>query len=87
MTKCRYTEAQILGVLCQAKGGRPVPELCREHGISSATCHKWRGKYGGMDYFIMSEMKALEDENEELKRLLAEAMILHRAQGSAVEKI
>lgn len=68
MKKSRFTEAQIMGVLRQAGGGMPVPELCREHGISSATFYKWRAKYGGMDASMVSQMKALEDENRRLKR-------------------
>ena len=50
----------------------PVPELCREHGISSATFYKWRARYGGMDASMMSQMKALEDENRRLKRMFAD---------------
>jgi putative transposase len=72
MKKSRFTEAQIMGVLRQAEGGMPVPELCREHGISSATFYKWRAKYGGMDASMMSQMKSLEDENRRLKRMFAD---------------
>ncbi len=72
MKKSRFTEAHIMGVLRQAEGGMPVPELCREHGISSATFYKWRAKYGGMDASMMSQMKALEDENRRLKRMFAD---------------
>ncbi|RSB66459.1 transposase, partial [Rhizobium pisi] len=54
MKKSRFTEAQIKAVLRQAEGGVPVPELCREHGISSASFYKWRAKYGGMDASMMS---------------------------------
>ena len=68
MKKSRFTEAEIMGVLRQAEGGLPVSELCREHGISSATFYKWRAKFGGMDASMMSQMKALEDENRRLKR-------------------
>lgn len=72
MRKTRFTEPQIMAVLRQAEGGVAVPELCREHGISSASFYKWRAKYGGMDASMMSQMKALEDENRRLKRMFAD---------------
>lgn len=72
MKKSRFTEAQIMGVLRLAESGLPVLELCRKHGISSALFDKWRGKYGGMDASMMSQMKALKDENQRLKRMFAD---------------
>ena len=72
MRKTRFTEPQIMAVLRQAEGGVAVPELCREHGISSASFYKWRAKYGGMDASMMSQMKALEGENRRLKRMFAD---------------
>ena len=72
MRKTRFTEPQIMAVLRQAEGGVAVPELCREHGISTASFYKWRSKYGGMDASMMSQMKALEDENRRLKRMFAD---------------
>ena len=72
MKKSRFTETQIMAVLRQAEGGMPVPDLCREHGISTASFYKWRAKYGGMDASMMSQMKALEDENRRLKRMYAD---------------
>ena len=69
MKKSRFTDSQILGVLKQAEAGTPVPELCRTHGISSATFYKWRSKYGGMDASMISQMKALEEENRRLKKI------------------
>lgn len=75
MKKSRFTDSQILGVLKQAEAGTPVPELCRTHGISSATFYKWRSKYGGMDTSMMSRLKALEDENRRLKKMYAESQM------------
>ncbi len=56
----------------QAENGVPVPELCREHGMSSASFYKWRAKYGGMDASLMARLKELEDENRRLKKMYAE---------------
>jgi putative transposase len=67
MKMTRYSEPQILAILRQAEGGVPVSELCREHGMSNASFYKWRSKYGGMDASMISQMKALEDENRRLK--------------------
>ena len=72
MKKSRYTDSQILAILKQAEAGTPVPELCREHGMSSPTFYKWRSKYGGMDASLMARMKELEDENRRLKKMYAE---------------
>jgi putative transposase len=75
MKKSRFTDSQIIAVLKQAENGAKVPQLCREHGISSATFYKWRSKYGGMDVSLMSRMKELEDENRRLKKMYAEAQL------------
>lgn len=72
MKKSRYTDSQVLAILKQAESGKPLSELCREHGMSSATFYKWRAKYGGMDASLMSRMKELEDENRRLKKMYAE---------------
>ena len=72
MKMSRFSEPQILAILRQAEGGFPVPELCREHGMSTASFYKWRSKYGGMDASMISQMKALEDENRRLKKMCAE---------------
>ena len=72
MKKSRYTDSQILAILKQAEGGTPVPQLCREHGMSSATFYKWRAKYGGMDTSMMARLKELEEENRRLKKMYAE---------------
>jgi putative transposase len=72
MKKSRFTDSQILAILKQAETGVPVPELCREHGMSSATFYKWRAKFGGMDASMMARLKELEDENRRLKKMYAE---------------
>ncbi len=72
MKTSRFSEPQILAILRHAEGGVPVPELCREHGMSTASFYKWRSKYGGMDASMISQMKALEDENRRLKKMYAE---------------
>ena len=68
MKNAKFSEAQIMAILRQAENGVPVSELCREHGMSSASFYKWRAKLGGMDASMMSEMKAMAEENRRLKR-------------------
>jgi len=75
MKKSRFSDSQIIAVLKQAEGGTPVPELCRQHGISSATFYKWRSKFGGMDASLMAQLKELQDENRRLKKLYVEAQL------------
>jgi putative transposase len=75
LKKSRFTDSQIIAILKQAEAGTPVPELCREHGISSATFFKWRSKYGGMEASMVSRMKELEEENRRLKKMYAEAQM------------
>ena len=72
MKKSRFTDSQIMAILKQAEGGAPIAELCREHGISSATFYKWRSKFGGMDTSLMKRLRELEDENRRLKKMYAE---------------
>ena len=72
MKKSKYTDSQIMAILKQAEAGAPVPKLCREHGMSSATFYKWRAKYGGMDASMMARLKELEEENRRLKKMYAE---------------
>ena len=72
MKKSKYSDAQIMAILKQAENGVPVPDLCREHGMSSASFYKWRSKYGGMDASLMARMKELDEENKRLKKMYAE---------------
>ena len=72
MKMTRYSDPQILAILRQGEGGVPVSELCREHAMSNASFYKWRSKYGGMDASMISQMKALEDQNQRLKKMYAE---------------
>ena len=72
MKKSRYSDSRIMAIIKQAEAGTPVPELCREHGMSSTSFYKWRSKYGGMDASMMTRLKELEDENRRLKKMYAE---------------
>ncbi len=72
MKKAHFSDCQILAILKQAETGVPIPELCREHGMSNSSFYKWRSKYGGMDASLMARMKELEDENRRLKKMYAE---------------
>ena len=86
MKKSRYTDSQIMAILKQAETGTPVPELCREHGMSSATFYKWRAKYGGMDASLMARMKELEEENRRLKKMYAEERLKAEIVQEALQK-
>ena len=85
MKTSRFTDSQILAILKQAEGGLPVPELCREHGMSSATFYKWRAKFGGMDASLMKRMKELEDENRRLKKMYAEERLVSEIRQEVIE--
>lgn len=85
MKKSRFTDSQVLAILKQAESGVPVPELCREHGMSSASFYKWRAKFGGMDASLMKRMKELEDENRRLKKMYAEEKLKAEIRQEALE--
>lgn len=86
MKTSRFSDSQILAILKQAEDGIPVTELCREHGMSSATFYKWRAKYGGMDASLMARMKELEKENARLKRMYADVQLRHDVLQEALTK-
>lgn len=86
MKKSRYTDSQSITLLKQAQAGTPIPALCREHDMSSATFYKWRAKYGGMDASMMARLKALEEENRCLKKMVAEARLKTEMVQEALQK-
>ena len=75
MKRSRFSEEQIIGILKEHQARMTAGELCRKHGISDATFYTWRKKYGGMEVSDAKRLKALEEENAKLKRLLAESMM------------
>lgn len=75
MKKQRFTEEQIIAVLKEQEAGAKAADLCRKHGISEATFYNWKAKYGGMEVSEAKRLKALEEENAKLKKLLAEQML------------
>jgi len=85
MKKSRFTDSQIIAILNQAEAGTPVPDLCREHGMSSASFYKWRAKYGGMDASLMTRLKDLEEENRRLKKMYAEERLVSEVRKEALE--
>ncbi len=86
MKKSRYSDSQIISILKQAEAGTPVPELCREFGMSNASFYKWRAKYGGMDASLMTRMKELEAENSRLKKMYADVQLQNDVIREAMAK-
>jgi putative transposase len=75
MKRKRFTEEQIIGILREHEAGAKAADLARKHGLSEATLYNWKAKFGGMDVSDAKKLRALEDENGKLKRLLADAML------------
>jgi putative transposase len=75
MRKSRFTEEQIIAILTEQERGVPTAEVCRKHGVSTATFYKWKAKFGGLDVSDARRLKTLESENARLKKLLADSML------------
>ena len=86
MKKSKFTDSQIMSILKQNESGVKVTDLCREHGISSATFYKWRSKYGGMDASMITRLKELEAENASLKKMYAEERLKAEVIQEAMSK-
>ncbi len=86
MKKPRYSDSQIMAILNQAQAGTPVSQLCREHGMSSASFYKWRAKYGGMDTSMIARLKELEAENGRLKKMYADVQLQNDVIKEAMAK-
>jgi putative transposase len=86
MKKSKFSDSEIISILKQAEAGIPVPNVLREHGISSATFYKWRSRYGGMDLPMITKLKELEQENSRLKKMYAEEKLKSEILKEAIEK-
>ena len=86
MKKSRFTETQIISILKQHEGGFKVADICRENGISTATFHNWKAKYGGLDVRQLHQLKELITENARLKRMYAETSMINDALKEVIEK-
>ena len=75
MRSSRFTDEQIIGMIKEQEAGMPTAEVCRKHGVSTASFYKYKAKFGGMEVSDARRLKALEDENAKLKKLLAEQML------------
>jgi putative transposase len=84
--KKRFSEEQIIGFLKEADAGMPMVDLCRKHGFSDASYYKWKAKFGGMDVFEANRLRALEEENNKLKELLADALLDNAALKDVVSR-
>ena len=86
MKKSRFTESQIVSILKEAESGLKVNQVCRNHGISSATDYKWKSKYGGLEASDVKRLKSLEEENNQLKKIYANLSLEHQAVKDLIAK-
>ena len=86
MKRSRFSEEQIIGILKEHEAGVAVADLCRKHGVSDASIYKWKARFGGLDVSEAKRLRALEDENTRLKRLLADSMLDNAALKDLLEK-
>lgn len=75
MKRSRFTEEQIIGILKEQEAGQKTADVCRRHGVNPATFYKWKARYGGLEVSDAKRLRALEDENARLKKLLADTML------------
>lgn len=86
MKKSKFSEEQVVRILSEVKSGKTVREVCQAHGLSEQTLYLWRRKYAGLETQDIAKMRALESENSELKRLLADQMLLNGAMQKLIQK-
>jgi putative transposase len=86
MRKTRYSEEEIIRVLQEVESGRPVKEVCREYGVSTASYYAWKAKYGGLDVNEARRMKELELENRRLKRAVADLTLREQSLKEALSR-
>ncbi len=86
MKRNKYTETQIVSILKESEAGIPVEELCRKHGFSQSAFYKWKAKYSGMEVSALKQLRALEEENQRLKRMYADLSLEYQALKDIVQK-